>query len=99
VLRIRHLLLNDGLTLAGVRRKLEEEAEPPLDVEPVGAVPPPLAPEARARIGDVKRGLRSLLELLDAPLQGASASGPTEQPSAASNVGAKTASPRRKRSA
>ncbi len=30
VLRIRHLLLVEGLTLAGVRRRLEEEAEPPL---------------------------------------------------------------------
>ena len=33
VLRIKHLLLIEGLTLAGVRRKLEEETEPSLDLE------------------------------------------------------------------
>lgn len=69
VLRIKHLLLIEGLTLAGVRRKLEEEAEPPLEED----LPPPvtgasLTPETRERIGAVKRGLRSLLDLLDAPL-------------------------------
>lgn len=67
VLRIKHLLLIEGLTLAGVRRKLEEEAEPPLDEEMVAA-PQPLALNAstRERIGHVKRSLRSLLALLDA---------------------------------
>jgi DNA-binding transcriptional MerR regulator len=71
VLRIRHLLLVDGLTLAGVRRKLEEEAEPPLEMEVAPSEPgsPQLAAEARERIGDVKRGLRSLLDLLDAPVR------------------------------
>jgi len=37
VLRIKHLLLIEGLTLAGVRRRLEEESEPPLEEEPAYA--------------------------------------------------------------
>lgn len=73
VLRIKHLLLIEGLTLAGVRRRLEEEAEPPLDDDPIVPAQMPMSADARARIGDVRRGLRSLLDLLDAP---ASAPGP-----------------------
>jgi DNA-binding transcriptional MerR regulator len=70
VLRIKHLLLIEGLTLAGVRRKLDAEAEPPLEDEPiVVSAHAPLAAAARERIGGVKRGLRSLLDLLDGPVQ------------------------------
>jgi DNA-binding transcriptional MerR regulator len=70
VLRIKHLLLIEGLTLAGVRRRLDEEAELPLDADPIlPASASPLSTDARARIIDVKRGLRSLLDLLDAPLR------------------------------
>ena len=68
VLRIKHLVLIEGLTLAGVRRRLEEEAEPPLEAElPSAPQNVGLTAEARERIGTVRRGLRSLLELLDAP--------------------------------
>jgi DNA-binding transcriptional MerR regulator len=66
VLRIKHLLLIEGLTLAGVRRKLEEESEPPLEDEPVATQPVALNASTRERIGEVKRSLRSLLALLDA---------------------------------
>lgn len=67
VLRIKHLLLIEGLTLAGVRRKLEEESEPPLeDEQPIAPKPVALNASTRERIGEVKRSLRSLLELLDA---------------------------------
>jgi len=62
VLRIKHLLLVDGLTLAGARRKLEEESAP------VGADAPVIdeliGQNARQRLTEVKRGLRSILELL-----------------------------------
>jgi len=62
VLRIKHLLLVDGLTLAGARRKLEEETAP------VGADAPAIdeliGQNARQRLTEVKRGLRSILELL-----------------------------------
>ena len=69
VQRIKHLLLIEGLTLAGVRRKLEEEAEPPLEaMELPGITPSAVAPQVKDRITDVKRGLRSLLDLLEAPV-------------------------------
>lgn len=62
VARIRHLLLVEGLTLAGARRKLEEEtalvgADAPAIDELIGQ-------NARERLTTVKRGLRSILELL-----------------------------------
>ena len=62
VARIRHLLLVEGLTLAGARRKLEEETAP------VGADAPAIdeliGRNARERLTAVKRGLRSILDLL-----------------------------------
>jgi DNA-binding transcriptional MerR regulator len=66
VLRIKHLLLIEGLTLAGVRRRLEEEAEPPLDEQSIAVPATMLSADARERIGSVKQGLRSLLDMLDA---------------------------------
>jgi DNA-binding transcriptional MerR regulator len=58
VMRIKHLLLVEGLTLAGARRKLEEEATPPVPVDDL------IGPETRDRLTEIKRGLRSILELL-----------------------------------
>jgi DNA-binding transcriptional MerR regulator len=62
VLRIKHLLLVEGLTLAGARRKLDDEAMP------VGAEQPAMAElvgkNARERLTAVKRGLRSILDLI-----------------------------------
>jgi len=62
VARIKHLLLVEGLTLAGARRKLEEESTPiaadvPVFDELIGQ-------NARERLTEVKRGLRSILDLL-----------------------------------
>src|SRR5437868_12711759 len=62
VARIKHLLLVEGLTLAGARRKLEEEtalvgADAPAIDELIGQ-------NARERLTAVKRGLRSILDLL-----------------------------------
>src|SRR5438552_7916724 len=62
VARIKHLLLVEGLTLAGARRKLEEEAPPTLADEP--AIEELLGRNARERLTAVKQGLRSILELL-----------------------------------
>jgi DNA-binding transcriptional MerR regulator len=64
VVRIKHLLLVEGLTLAGARRKLDEESAPvaadqPALVELVGK-------NARERLTEVKRGLRSILDLIGA---------------------------------
>ena len=58
--RIKHLLLVDGLTLAGARRRLEEEAAP------VGAGTPLdelIDQHVRDRLTEVKRGLRAILEI------------------------------------
>ncbi|PYR44125.1 MAG: MerR family transcriptional regulator [Acidobacteria bacterium] len=62
VLRIKHLLLVEGLTLAGARRRLEEQTAPvaadaPIFDELIGR-------NARERLTAVKRGLQSILELL-----------------------------------
>jgi DNA-binding transcriptional MerR regulator len=62
VLRIKRLLLVDGLTLAGARRKLEEDGAPVAANAP--AIDALIRQNARERLTDVKRGLRSILELL-----------------------------------
>jgi DNA-binding transcriptional MerR regulator len=62
VLRIKHLLLVEGLTLAGARRKLEEETAPIAADEPV--IEALIGENARERLTAVKRGLQSILELL-----------------------------------
>src|SRR6195256_2304851 len=62
VVRIKHLLLVDGLTLAGARRKLEEETGPVIADEP--AMKALLGRNARERLTAVRRGLQSLLDLL-----------------------------------
>jgi len=62
VLRIKHLLLVDGLTLAGARRRLVEESAPVAAESP--AMDELIGQNARERLTAVKRGLRSILELL-----------------------------------
>ena len=119
LLRIKHLLLVEGLTLAGARRRLDEAAAQPQAAAPVAAAGPasaPVAPAAMAaappfasvpaapqpsaathprraddaheRLTEVKRGLRSILDLLsDAPDDGfaldGAASKPASRPTAA----------------
>jgi DNA-binding transcriptional MerR regulator len=68
VLRIRHLVFGEGLTLAGVRRRFAQEepaAEPALDADDVLSVAAQVEDRARAQVLKVKEGLRSLLELID----------------------------------
>jgi DNA-binding transcriptional MerR regulator len=62
VLRIKHLLLVEGLTLAGARRRLEEEGTPVAPDEPV--IDELIGQNARERLTAVKRGLQSILDLL-----------------------------------
>lgn len=64
VLRIKNLLLVEGLTLAGARRRLEEELSPVAADHP--AIDELIGRNARERLTEVKRGLRSLLDLLSA---------------------------------
>ena len=62
VLRIKQLVFEEGLTLSGARRRLEEESDretaPPLLVEEV------LGANAREKIRNVRTGLQSILQLL-----------------------------------
>jgi len=66
VLRIKQLLYGEGLTLAGVRRKLTEEApsavaDGDLDLTQL------MGEDARERILTVRRGLRELSAILSRP--------------------------------
>ena len=62
VLEIRRLLFDEGLTLGAARRKLTREERP--DPDPV--VGDLFGADARERLLEVKRGLRSILDLLSA---------------------------------
>jgi DNA-binding transcriptional MerR regulator len=62
VLRIKHLLLVDGLTLAGARRRIE--AHTSLVAADLPVIDELIGENARERLTAVKHGLRSILELL-----------------------------------
>jgi len=62
VIRIKHLLLVEGLTLAGARRRLEEETAPVAADAPV--IDELIGQNARERLTEIKRGLQSILDLL-----------------------------------
>jgi DNA-binding transcriptional MerR regulator len=64
VLRLKHLLFVEGLTLAGARRKLSEERSEPSDAAALTEVADLLGEDARERILHVKRGLRELSAML-----------------------------------
>jgi DNA-binding transcriptional MerR regulator len=114
VVRIKHLLLVEGLTLAGARRKLEEDSTPVAADVPV--IDELIGRHARERLTEVKRGLRSILDLLSGtakanefrltpqPASSASASRRTmtargKPPRGKAAAGRRQAPPRRKRSA
>jgi DNA-binding transcriptional MerR regulator len=62
VARIKHLLLVEGLTLAGARRKLEEDSSTVAADVPV--IDDLIGRNTRERLTEVKRGLRSILQML-----------------------------------
>lgn len=62
VLRVKHLLFVDGLTLAGARRRLEEDEAPQLTVEDLAAAK--MEERVRRQIAGVREGLQSILQLL-----------------------------------
>jgi DNA-binding transcriptional MerR regulator len=66
VLRIKHLLYGEGLTLAGVRRKLTEERPAAVVDEPevLANIGELFGSDARERILQVKHGLREIAALL-----------------------------------
>jgi DNA-binding transcriptional MerR regulator len=61
VLRIKQLVFEEGLTLAGARRRIE--GEPAAEMPPIEES---IGDEVRKRLAGVKRGLQSLLEMLSA---------------------------------
>jgi DNA-binding transcriptional MerR regulator len=66
VLRIKQLVFNEGLTLAGARRRLEESMPTPaMTAQEVSEVIEVLGADVQKRIAHVRDGLRSLLHLLD----------------------------------
>ena len=78
VLRIKHLLFVEGLTLAGVRRKLTEEGEDPrAEKDSLQDVAALFGVDARERILQVKRGLREIASMLSRR-PAASGNGPFE---------------------
>jgi DNA-binding transcriptional MerR regulator len=88
VLRIKQLVFSDGLTLAGVRRRIEEEAPPTLEDGDATPIKELLGRNARERLAEVKRGLQGILEMLsanpangDAPRPRAAAVRRAERPS------------------
>ena len=62
VLRLKHLLFVEGLTLAGARKRLLEE-QPPIETE-APALDELLGSDARERILQVKQGLREIAAML-----------------------------------
>jgi len=62
VLRLKHLLFVEGLTLAGARRKLLDEQ--PSTAEEVAGLDELLRSDARERILRVKQGLREIATML-----------------------------------
>lgn len=92
VLRLKHLIQVEGLTLSGARRRLEEEAAPDLfaaeanGVDAVGspqgegASVPVVDLQARAHLQEVRQGLQWILKTLDGDSGGefALAAGPAK---------------------
>jgi DNA-binding transcriptional MerR regulator len=94
VLRIKQLLYGEGLTLAGVRRRLTEERPPePADETGLANIGELFGADARERILQVKHGLREIAAMLSrAPGDGFRlqvAEGPASKPSPKAAAGKK----------
>lgn len=62
VLRIKQLVFEEGLTLSGARRRLEEESD--RETAPTIRVEEVLGANAREKLRSVKTGLQSILKML-----------------------------------
>jgi len=63
ILRIKQLLYSEGFTIAGAKKKLDVEMAAPV-AEAAAPAPQPAKDVSKA-LGDVKRELTAILELLD----------------------------------
>lgn len=64
VLRIKDLVFVEGLTLAGARRRLEEEKQDPTPSLVAEAMDDVLSEMARSKLREVRTGLEAILQLL-----------------------------------
>jgi DNA-binding transcriptional MerR regulator len=64
VLRIKDLVFVEGLTLAGARRRLEEEEQEPSPSLAAEAMDDVLSEMARSKLREVRSGLEAILQLL-----------------------------------
>jgi DNA-binding transcriptional MerR regulator len=63
VLRIKQLVFEEGLTLSGARRRLEEESD--RETAPTVRVEDVLGAGAREKLRHVRSGLQSILQMLE----------------------------------
>ena len=66
VLKLKHLILVEGLTLAGARRKIDAESGAGKEPDAESLLPALLSAEVKTRILEIRRGLQSLLAMLSA---------------------------------
>ncbi len=66
VLKLKHLILVEGLTLAGARRKITEADGTSDEPDAETLLPALLSAEVKTRILEIRRGLESLLQMLSA---------------------------------
>jgi DNA-binding transcriptional MerR regulator len=64
VLRLKHLILVEGLTLAGARRKITEANGAAEEPDAESLLPALLSAEVKTRIQEIRKGLESLLKML-----------------------------------
>ena len=64
ILRIKELLYREGFTIAGAKKKLEQEMTEPVAPGATAAEPAPVAQGAAPDLSHVKRELRAILEML-----------------------------------
>jgi DNA-binding transcriptional MerR regulator len=64
VLRIKELVFGEGLTLAGARRRLEEEQQGPATSVAAVAVNDVLDDFARRKLREVRSGLEAILQIV-----------------------------------
>ena len=64
VLKLKHLILVEGLTLAGARRKMTEASGVAEEPDAESLLPQILSADVKNRILEIRRGLESLLAML-----------------------------------
>jgi DNA-binding transcriptional MerR regulator len=64
VLRIKQLVFADGLTLAGVRRRIEEAEFPVLEEADAIPIRELLGRNAKERLTEIRHGLRAIFQML-----------------------------------